>query len=85
MIDEPPRPLTDIEIALNLNRMYRAVKAYPQISGVPCTESASRAEVVVGYERVKENRHLRQMCLDGEAELRREQARTIEMLYELTR
>lgn len=72
-----------VEQALNLDRIYAIVGAYPQISEVSSTMAASRAEVLAGYERIKRNQHLAEMCEVAEATVRRENARAIRALCDL--
>jgi hypothetical protein len=78
-----PSTRAAVELALNLNRMYSCVKAYPDISGVPNVALATREEMLAGYERVKANRHLGPMCIGGEELLRSKNADAIAALCEL--
>lgn len=78
-----PSTRAAVELALNLKRMYSCVKAYPVISEVPNVATATRAEMLTGYERIKANRHLGRMCEDGEHRIRRNNADVIEALCEL--
>jgi hypothetical protein len=72
-----------VELALNLPRIYKAVRAFPYISGVPDVDTATRGQVLAGYERLKASRNIGSMCADGEHRLRHENRVQIEALCEL--
>ena len=72
-----------VELALNLNRIYGIVASYPQISEVPNVFVVPRDEVIAGYERIKANPHLGPMCEEGEHRVRVDNALAINMLCEL--